>query len=374
MPGPAARLGDTTAHGGTVVAGMPTVLIGGMPAARIGDMHVCPMATPGTPPIPHVGMPIASPGAPTVLIGGMPAATIGSIAPCAGPPDSIIVGCPTVILGAGGAGSASGGGGGGGGGAAANASAATALFDNNESVTKEEHWIEIEFVDKAGLPVSGIPYRLTDPDGNESEGELRLDGTIRRDALESEGEATVVLLNVFDAEWSREQTDVGDVVTMSARAEGFEDGTDALFQVFKRDIHGPDVVVAEVEAKVSGEKVEANWDYNGPEYRDVTVPPEGEETSQDPAEPYSGPDFYFDVIVGPCTATSGALLQMDIIEIEVLDENDEPLAGEEYILYAANGEVRKGTLDGSGKATEKDLPPGYNKLKLPGLPDLEVEV
>ncbi|MGR5308371.1 PAAR domain-containing protein, partial [Vibrio mediterranei] len=26
---PAARLGDTTAHGGTIVAGMPTVLTGG---------------------------------------------------------------------------------------------------------------------------------------------------------------------------------------------------------------------------------------------------------------------------------------------------------------------------------------------------------
>jgi uncharacterized Zn-binding protein involved in type VI secretion len=26
---PAARMGDTTAHGGTIVAGLPTVLIGG---------------------------------------------------------------------------------------------------------------------------------------------------------------------------------------------------------------------------------------------------------------------------------------------------------------------------------------------------------
>ena len=25
------------------------------PAARVGDMHVCPMQTPGVPPIPHVG-------------------------------------------------------------------------------------------------------------------------------------------------------------------------------------------------------------------------------------------------------------------------------------------------------------------------------
>ena len=34
----------------------------GMPAARVGDMHVCPMVTPGVPPIPHVGGPILPPG------------------------------------------------------------------------------------------------------------------------------------------------------------------------------------------------------------------------------------------------------------------------------------------------------------------------
>ena len=60
MP-PAARMGDATAHGGTIVVGFPMVLIGGQPAARVGDMHACPMQTPGVPPIPHVGGPILPP-------------------------------------------------------------------------------------------------------------------------------------------------------------------------------------------------------------------------------------------------------------------------------------------------------------------------
>ena len=39
MPGPAARVGDTTATGDTITGpGVPTVLIGGMPAAVLGDM------------------------------------------------------------------------------------------------------------------------------------------------------------------------------------------------------------------------------------------------------------------------------------------------------------------------------------------------
>jgi uncharacterized Zn-binding protein involved in type VI secretion len=69
------------------------------PAARVNDMHVCPMQTPGVPPIPHVGGPILPPGCPTVLIGGQPAARMGDIATCTGPPDSIVMGSATVMIG-----------------------------------------------------------------------------------------------------------------------------------------------------------------------------------------------------------------------------------------------------------------------------------
>ncbi|MFT5326845.1 MAG: putative Zn-binding protein involved in type VI secretion [Planctomycetaceae bacterium] len=69
-----------------------------MPAARIGDMHMCPMVTPGVPPIPHVGGPVSL-GCPTVLIGGMPAARMGDMCVCVGPPDSIMMGSPTVLIG-----------------------------------------------------------------------------------------------------------------------------------------------------------------------------------------------------------------------------------------------------------------------------------
>ena len=71
----------------------------GKPAARLTDMHVCPMVTPGLPPIPHVGGPITGPGCPTVLIGGMPAAVMGDMCVCVGPPDTIILGSAGVMFG-----------------------------------------------------------------------------------------------------------------------------------------------------------------------------------------------------------------------------------------------------------------------------------
>lgn len=96
MP-PAARLTDPTAHGGVITApGCPTVLIGGLPAARLTDLHVCP-AVNGV--VPHVGGPILPPCSPTVLIGGLPAARMGDMATCVGPPATIIMGCPTVMIG-----------------------------------------------------------------------------------------------------------------------------------------------------------------------------------------------------------------------------------------------------------------------------------
>ena len=68
----------------------------GQPAARLTDMHVCPQVTVL---VPHVGGPILPPGAPTVLIGSMPAATVGGMCVCVGPPDSTVLGSFTVLIG-----------------------------------------------------------------------------------------------------------------------------------------------------------------------------------------------------------------------------------------------------------------------------------
>jgi uncharacterized Zn-binding protein involved in type VI secretion len=69
------------------------------PAARLTDMHVCPMVTPGLPPIPHVGGPVIGPGVPTVLIEKLPASVIGDSCICVGPPDTIAKGSASVMIG-----------------------------------------------------------------------------------------------------------------------------------------------------------------------------------------------------------------------------------------------------------------------------------
>jgi len=69
------------------------------PAARLMDMHQCPMQTPAVPPVPHVGGMIVGPGVPNVLICNMPAAVLGDTLICVGPPDAIVKGSSTVMIG-----------------------------------------------------------------------------------------------------------------------------------------------------------------------------------------------------------------------------------------------------------------------------------
>lgn len=98
MP-PAARVGDQTSHGTPLAPGpgSTNVLIGGMPAWRATlDMHTCPQVTPAL--SPHVGG-IVTMGSATVLINNLPAARQGDMIAEAGPPNSIVMGCPTVQIG-----------------------------------------------------------------------------------------------------------------------------------------------------------------------------------------------------------------------------------------------------------------------------------
>ncbi len=77
----AARVTDTTNHGGTIVGpGVATVLIGGMPASVVGDL-VSGVAVVGA----------ITMGSFTVLIGGRPAARVTSMVAGANPQTGVPV-------------------------------------------------------------------------------------------------------------------------------------------------------------------------------------------------------------------------------------------------------------------------------------------
>ncbi len=94
----AARVGDQTSHGTPLAPGpgSANVLIGGMPAWRaLADFHTCPLITVL---VPHVGG-VVTMGSVTVFINNLPAARMGDMIVEIGPPNSIVMGAPTVQIG-----------------------------------------------------------------------------------------------------------------------------------------------------------------------------------------------------------------------------------------------------------------------------------
>ena len=88
----AARVGDTTTHGGSIVGpGAATVTIGGQPAALAGDMHSCALGSNVHPPATPFPM-----GSSSVTIGGVPALRTSDACGCGA---MAAVGCPTVTIG-----------------------------------------------------------------------------------------------------------------------------------------------------------------------------------------------------------------------------------------------------------------------------------
>jgi hypothetical protein len=55
------------------------------------------------------------------------------------------------------------------------------------------------------------------------------------------------------------------------------------------------------------------------------------------------------------------------IEIELVDENDEPVSGERYRITLPDGRVDEGTLDGNGFARVDGIDPGTCQITFPNL-------
>jgi len=345
---PAVCIGDQTAHGGTVVGpGVPTVLIGGKPAAVMGDNHVCPLVNPGVPPPPHVGGPVMATGV-LVMIGGKPAARMGDTAICSGPPDSCIVGCPTVLIGDGG----------GGGGGAGSGQEAKKKEDETKSVEVEEnHKLDVKFVDKSGKPITGVSYKVKLAEGD-AKGALT--GQVKKSGLK-QGNYDIELKAIVKMAWSKKEARVGDKVKLSAEVAGIKNGTKGEILIYKKDVSAADEMMDAIKVTVRGGKIEAEWEYRYPEEREEKAPPPSGRTK------YCHPQYYFVVQVDNVTARSGLLYFKDYIEVELTDEEGNPLAEAPFRVFFENGEVREGTLDSNGYRKVQNIPPGDWSVDFPGV-------
>jgi uncharacterized Zn-binding protein involved in type VI secretion len=340
MGQPAARVGDPTMHGGTITGpGAPNVMIGGIPAARVGDMHVCPMVNPAPVPPPHVGGPIQM-GSMTVKIGGMQAARQGDMCVCSGPPDSIAMGCPTVLIGDGA----------GGGGGAGQGGTAELIRDKTKAGQVEEgHYLDVTFLDKGGFPICGIGYEMKGPDSALTKGAVS--GQIRKQGVEK-GNFDITLQAIYGAKWSKDAAKVGDTIKLTAKTSGIQSGEKAACEVFVRDSNYADQLLETLETTVNNDAIEVEWVFQVDE-KYIKIQTDKEEKPR-----YSAPAFYFLVKSANLLSRSGLLRFEDYLELKLKDDQGAPLANKKFRLYLSNGEIRDGQLDGSGYAKVDKIPPG----------------
>jgi len=378
MGKPAARMGDT-ANTCNDPADMPvgkviaasTVLINKMPAAKQNDQivgvdtHIIMIPTPGGPvptPLPHpfAGM-ITSACSTSVKIMGMPAATVDSMAdnmpphipqggPFQKPPTNkakIIMGSPDVFIGNGG---------GGGGGGASGEKKSDAKAEAKE--VEEGHYLDAKFVDKGGKPIMGVNYDVKGPSNGSMNGPLT--GQVKKTGVKG-GSYEIALRAITKVEWSKTKAKVGDKLKLSAQLAGFESGVTAEFLVCARDAKSADKQIIGLTAETGKDKVEVDWVF---EYGKGEGSPDLGRTK---LKKYSRPSFYFIVDAGGIRQRSGLLQLADDLELELYDENGNPIKEEEYEVYSSDGKVSKGKLDKGGKATIKDVPAGKNRVVYPKL-------
>ncbi len=346
MGKPAARLADNTAHGGLITGpGVPTVMIGKKPAATLGDMHTCPMATPATPPIPHVGGPIIL-GSTGVFIGKKPAARMGDMAVCVGPPSTIILGAVNVLIGEVGSGSSAS--------SANKASKAKgaqitgpkkvkALEPEDFSDTSDKSpFIDVIFKDGAGKIINGLLYQILGPSNEEIIGSSTIAGQANHVGLAKDGQFSMDLGAVANCKWSATESKPGEKLTLEADIDIEESSSTLLLQIHNFNNEGSQLVHSE-DVSISGKKLKHNW----------TIPTEGMALQK----------LQFSISRGNLMGVSNYLEIHDFAEINLKTEDGNPITDLEYYMYFADGSIRNGKLDKDGHAVEENVPPGEYSVK-----------
>ncbi|MCB9495816.1 MAG: PAAR domain-containing protein [Fibrobacteria bacterium] len=343
---PAARLTDMTAHGGSVMGpGVPTVMIGKMPAATMGDQHVCPMVTPGTPPIPHVGGPILL-GSTGVFIGKKPAARVGDMAMCVGPPSQVVLGCFTVMIGEAGSGSQAGSAG-----AAAAASTASPIgmkkvtaikFEKQESTPTESYQILAQLKDKGGRPLSGVRYKIEDPDGKIIKGATSSEGMVVHSGYSKKGSFKITIVAIGEVKWSKEPIEIDKPVKIKASIDA-EDGTEGNFFISLVSDKGHRTFIDQIPAKVSGKKLEGEWSLSADRWRALF--------DLDANACFHGVEA---VVMVEDSVAITKTVPLDLsYDITVKDHQGNPMTNHEIEIAHPDGQMHKVKSDGSGKVKVK---------------------
>lgn len=177
-------------------------------------------------------------------------------------------------------------------------------------------------------------------------------------------------IKVTNLKWDKKEARRDDILKLTADVAGVKDGTEVKVIIFEFDTDGSNDKIVEIPTTVKNKKIELSWEYEY--HEDIDEIPTDEELKKY-GKKYNPPEYFFVIEIDGLKfgekQESGLLKFKDYIEIELKDENGEPIANAKYNLYLADGNKRQGQLDGSGHARESNIPPGKIQVEFPDFPD-----
>jgi len=120
-------------------------------------------------------------------------------------------------------------------------------------------WIEYQFLDVAGHPVSGLDYSLQLTTGTVEKGTLPPDGRLHREPI-PEGRCVARIGMIEDARWGAKTAGTHEPVELRVRTEGFDPGTPVRFEIFRLYKERPQDALATLSAVLdAGGQAKAQW-------------------------------------------------------------------------------------------------------------------
>lgn len=178
---------------------------------------------------------------------------------------------------------------------------------------------------------------------------------------------------VANLKWSQKEARRGDEIKLTADVKGVRDKTEATIKIYEYDRDGRHDFITEFPILVKNKKIELDWEY---EYHQDTDEIPTEEELQKYGKHYNPPEYFFTVEIDGQKfgekQESGLLEFKDWIEIELKDEDGEPVSDEEYIIHLSNGQQKRGKLDANGYAKVEDIPPGKIDIEFPNVQGIDL--
>jgi hypothetical protein len=169
------------------------------------------------------------------------------------------------------------------------------------------------------------------------------------------GNRTVILKNILECSWSKNEFLVGESIDANIVTSGFPDGTKINVTIFQSEANCPDWKW-DFPATLNGNKAKLTWKY-----------PEKLAPGDIPTH-RSQPRIYFGASVEDFRNASSDIPIYSNLNIKVIREDGTGIPDEKVEITQSNGHLKIHQTDKDGKVTVKKVWPGYHKIKFPNSP------